>query len=230
MINELVKKSYSKRERIVSGKKTFIKVFLFLCIARYYFINLLSALVGRSYSEISDYNFVLDKGLLKTSQKVATNIFTIFNDEAFKANKVISINKAIVFIAIFVFICFILWLTYMLIKDKEAYVLGCLSLVGGWIVLGLGKYISTVFFASIISINLIMEKTIILLDSNMTLLVGFLLVAFIAMILDKKAGINTVVFIIILITLSSFFYKTSDIGLKKDMVNINSYLEGELNE
>lgn len=230
MINELVKKSYSKRERIVSGKKTFIKVFLFLCIARYYFINLLSALVGRSYSEISNYNFVLDKGLLKTSQKVATNIFTIFNDEAFKANKVILINKVIVFIAIFVFICFVLWLTYMLIKDKEAYVLGCLSLFGGWIVLGLGKYISTVFFASIISINLIMEKTIILLDSNMTLLVGFLLVAFIAMILDKKAGINTVVFIIILITLSSFFYKTSDIGSKKDMVNINLYLEGELNE
>lgn len=27
MINELVKMSYSKRERIVSGKRTFIKVF-----------------------------------------------------------------------------------------------------------------------------------------------------------------------------------------------------------
>ena len=103
-------------------------------------------------------------------------------------------------------------------------------LVGGWIVLGLGKYISTVFFASIISINLIMEKIIILLDFKIALLVGFLLVAFIAMILNKKAGINTVIFIIILITLSSLSYKTSDISSEKEIVNINFYLEGELYE
>ena len=230
MINELIKMSYSKRERIVSGKRTFIKVFLFLCLVRYYFINLLCALHGKTYSDISNYNFVLDEGLLKVSKRIANNILTIFSSGTNEANKFIYINKWIVFIAIFAFIAFILWLTYMIIKETEVYVLGCLSLVGGWIVLGLGKYISTVFFASIISINLIMEKIIILLDFKIALLVGFLLVAFIAMILNKKAGINTVIFIIILITLSSLSYKTSDISSEKEIVNINFYLEGELYE
>lgn len=230
MINELVKRSYSKRLRIVSGKSTFIKVFLFLCFVRYYFIKLLSSLSGKSYSDISNYNFILDNGLFKFSKKITNNIFNIFASKIVEANKFISVNKWLVFIGIITFICFILRIAYIFAEESEAYTLGCLSLVLGWIVLGLVKYIITVFFASIISINLIMEKIMMFLDFNIVLLLGFLLVSFIAMVLNEKVGINTVLFIIILITISSFSYKTSEIASNKNIVNINMYLEGELNE